>query len=190
MADPIAALWQRLDTPGHDACQYVQGGDGWTLRGSAVFVEDARACQLRYEVMADAGFRTRQATVTGWIGATPVDLQVHSDGEGVWTVGGVEQPQLRGRLDLDLGFTPATNFLPVRRLALEVGGQAQAPAAYLALPGIRLEVLGQSYRRVSDTGYEYEAPSAGYSGLLEFTRDGVVADYPGLFVLVSGSGQR
>lgn len=185
MAHRIAALWRRLDTPGHDACLYVPGKDGWTLRGSAVFVEDGRACQLRYEVVADAGFRTREAAVAGWIGATAVNLQVRADGEGAWMVDGVEQPQLRGCVDVDLGFTPATNFLPVRRLALQVGGQAQAPAAYFAFPQTRLEVLGQHYRRVSDTAYEYEAPTAGYTGLLEFSRQGVVANYPGLFVLVS-----
>ena len=60
------------------------------------------------------------------------------------------------------------------------------PAAYLAFPELRLEVLEQSYRRVSATGYEYEAPSAGYRGTLEFSGQGIVVDYPELFTLVGG----
>lgn len=177
MTRPLAALWRRLDVPGHD---------GWTLHGSAVFLQDGQVCQLRYEVLVDSGFRTREASVTGWMGVTAVDLRIRSDGGGTWTAGGVEQPQLAGCVDVDLGFTPATNFLPVRRLGLEIGEQAQVPAAYLAFPELRLEVLEQSYRRVSATGYEYEAPSAGYRGTLEFSGQGIVVDYPELFTLVGG----
>ncbi|MGO1542418.1 MAG: putative glycolipid-binding domain-containing protein [Luteimonas sp.] len=185
MSAPIAALWRRLDVPGHDGCQFVPGEDGWTLRGSAVFLQDGQVCQLRYEVLADSGFRTREASVTGWIGVKAVEVGIRSDGDGRWTAGGVEQPQLAGCVDVDLGFTPATNFLPIRRLGLEIGGYAPAPAAYLAFPELGLQVLRQSYRRVSDTGYEYEAPDAGYRGTLEFSAQGIVVDYPQLFTLVS-----
>ena len=187
MTRPLAALWRRLDVPGHDGCQFVPGEDGWTLHGSAVFMQDGQVCQLRYEVLADSGFRTREALVTGWMGATAVDLRIRSDGCGAWTAGGVEQPQLAGCVDVDLGFTPATNFLPVRRLGLEIGEQAQVPAAYLAFPELRLEVLEQTYRRVSATDYDYEAPSTGYRGTLEFSGQGIVVDYPELFTLAGGS---
>ena len=187
MTRPLAALWRRLDVPGHDACQFVPGEDGWTLHGSAVFMQDGQVCQLRYEVLADSGFRTREASVSGWMGVTAVDLRIRSDGSGAWTAGGVEQPQLAGCVDVDLGFTPATNFLPVRRLGLEIGEQAPAPAASLAFPEHRLEVLRQRYTRVSATGYEYEAPGAGYRGKLEFSAQGIIVDYPELFTLVSGT---
>jgi len=173
--------------PGHDACQFLPGADGWTLRGSAVFLQHGEVCQLRYEVLADSGFRTREASVTGLVGVRAVELRIRSDGDGTWMAGGVEQPQLAGCMDVDLGFTPATNFLPVRRLGLEIGQQAQAPAAYLAFPELRLEVLGQRYRRVSATGYEYEAPSADYRGTLEFSGQGVIVDYPELFTRVGGT---
>ena len=70
----------------------------------------------------------------------------------------------------------------MRSLGLEVQVQQEN-----FFPTTGLEVLGQQYRRVSDTGYEYEAPTAGYSGLLEFSRHGIVVSYPGLFALVSGT---
>ncbi|MDX1552327.1 MAG: putative glycolipid-binding domain-containing protein [Marinobacter sp.] len=182
MNNIITALWRRLDVPGHDACQFVPSKDGWTLRGSAVFLEGGQVCQLRYEVAADRSFQTREAAVAGWLGETELDLRVCAIGNGAWTVDGVDQPQLAGCVDLDLGFTPATNFLPVRRLALRVGEEAQAPAAYLAFPQLKFEVLPQCYKRVSDTAYEYQAPSAGYSGILEFSAQGIIVSYPGLFI--------
>lgn len=151
------------------------------MRGMAVFLEGKQVCQLRYEVLADPAFQTREAVVAGWVGDTVVDLQVCVIGHGMWTVNGVEQPQLAGCVDLDLGFTPATNFLPVRRLRLRIGEEAQAPAAYLAFPQLRFEVLPQSYKRISETKYEYQSPSAGYTGTLEFSPQGVIVSYPGLF---------
>jgi uncharacterized protein len=35
-------------------------------------------------------------------------------------------------VDVDLGFTPATNLIVLRGLSLKIGQRAQAPAAYLS----------------------------------------------------------
>lgn len=87
----IAVMWGRLDTPGHDACRFMPGKNGWALRGSAIFLAGKDICQFRYEV------------------------------------------------------------------------------------------LPQRYKCISATEYEYEAPTLGYSGKLEFAEPGVIAHYPGLF---------
>jgi hypothetical protein len=176
-------LWRRLDAPGHDACQFLSGPDGHTLRGTAVFMEAKRICALQYEVIADSAFRTRRARVTGSIGKDLVDLRVRGNARAEWTINGAEQPSLAGCVDLDLGFTPATNLLPLRRLALRVGEEAQAPAAYLAFPRIKFHVLPQRYKRLSRTEYDYESPTAGYRGTLQVGPNGVVLHYPGLFMM-------
>lgn len=182
MADRITALWQRLDTPGHDACEFLLQRQGWALRGMAVFLEGGQVCRLGYEVLTDTALRTREARVTGMLGETPVDIRIHAD-QGRWSLNGVVQPAPEGCIDVDLGFTPATNFLPVRRLALAVGEQAQASAAYLAFPALTLECLSQHYRRVSPARYEYAAPAANYQDVLECTAEGIILHYPGLFRL-------
>ena len=40
-------------------------------------------------------------------------------------------PAVSGCVDLDLGFTPATNLIAIRRLALSVGASAEVTAAWL-----------------------------------------------------------
>lgn len=55
MNKSIDVLWRRLDVPGHDACQFVPSHNGWTLRGTSVFLEGEDACQLRYQVLTDLG---------------------------------------------------------------------------------------------------------------------------------------
>ncbi|PTU74381.1 putative glycolipid-binding domain-containing protein [Pseudomonas mangrovi] len=187
MNESLQMLWRRLDDVGHDACRLWLSKGRVRLEGMAVFIADGQVCQLRYRVDADAAFCARRASVDGWLGAKAIKLRVHVE-DGCWTLNGGAQPALDGCLDLDLGFTPATNLLPLRRLALAVGETAPAPAAYLAFPALRLELLPQQYRRVAQREYDYAAPSVGYQGILKVSGQGVVIDYPGLFRLESCVG--
>ena len=185
-AAPVAAfLWRRLDEPGHDACGLWRLPGGWRLSGAAAFREAGLACQLRYEVIADRAWRTRRASVSGTAGRRVVDVRIECTGRRGWRLGGAALPRLAGCVDVDLGFTPATNLLPIRRLALKVGERAEAPAAYLEFPRLRLIALPQIYRRLSPTRYAYESPSHDYSAALEVTPIGAIADYPGVFELVT-----
>lgn len=180
-ARPITAFWRRLDVPGHDACRIAFTPEGVSLTGCAVFRERGRVCQLRYEVQADAAFHSRRARVAGFMGRNGVDLDIRVGRGQRWKLNGIEQPQLAGCIDVDLNFTPATNLLALRRLALRVGEEAQAPAAWLSFPSLELLLLPQSYRRISRTEYAYEAPTVGYGGILCVSPAGVVLHYPGLF---------
>jgi hypothetical protein len=151
------------------------------LLGGSVFLESKHVCQLNYRVVASTSFVTQRATVKGFIGTTSIDLRIRASGRGRWTVNGVDQPAAAGCSDLDLGFTPATNLLAVRRLRLSVGKEAEAPAAYLGFPLWKLTLLEQRYKRVSRTEYEYEAPQFGYRGVLQVSATGAVIEYPKLF---------
>jgi hypothetical protein len=173
-------LWRRLDEPGHDFCRLYRLDDGWRLSGTAVFRE-RQACSLNYDVFAAADWTTRRATVQGHLGGTALSFRIQSSRSGRWKVDGVAQPQLDGCIDLDLAFTPATNLIAIRRLALKVGAAADAPAAYLAFPRIKFVVLPQTYRRVSAHEYDYASPTADYAGRLKVAKDGWVVDYPGIF---------
>jgi hypothetical protein len=186
-------LWRRLEEPGHDTCRLFCCDDGWRLEGAAVFRAAAGPCCLQYRVLADNRFHTRRATVTGYLGRRAVDLRVAASGRpGArrWRLNGEPVPGVGGCVDVDLGFTPATNLLPIRRLALRIGEAADAPAAYLSFPGLRFRPLAQRYRRVGRDAYAYESPEFGYAATLRVDRHGAVADYPGLFELEPVQGVR
>jgi hypothetical protein len=178
-------FWRKVDFPGHDSCQLIRLSDGWRISGAAVFMEARHVCQLQYDVTADAAFRTKSATVTGFVGKNQVDVRIRSIGKERWRVNGKVHADITGCLDVDLGFTPATNLLVLRRLALKVGQQADAPAAYLAFPRMQVVVLPQRYERISRNEYAYESPTAGYRDTLQVSSQGAVIRYPGLFELVS-----
>lgn len=176
-----AVLWRRLDTPGHDAC-CLQGNDaGWQLDGTAVFLEDGAPARLAYHLECDVSWCTRHGRVHGWLGLRPVDFTIERTDEGAWTLDGAVVPGLEKYVDLDFGFTPATNLPQVRRLALAVGRAADVPVAWLDVSAGTLDVLPQRYERRSEESYWYEAPTVGYSGLLEVTAAGFIRRYPGLW---------
>jgi hypothetical protein len=174
-------LWRRLDTPGHDACRLDQGDTGWTLDGAAVFSENGVPSRLIYQVSCDLAWRTEHGEVRGWLGGQPVEFSIVRTTEGVWTLNGAVVPDLGNCVDLDFGFTPATNLLQLRRSALAEGQAADVPVAWLDVSAGTLEVLPQRYERRAEATYWYEAPRFDYAALLEVEPAGFIHRYPGLW---------
>lgn len=181
----VSILWRRLDLPGHDACRLLRRGGGWRIEGAAVFRHEAAAACLAYSVDCDEEWRTRQGAVHGWMGSQPLDLRIVRAPERAWTANDIPVHGLEDCLDLDLGFTPATNLLQIRRVALGIGKAADVPVAWLDVPAATLGKLEQRYERRGKSTYWYEAPRFGYSRLLSVGEAGFVEDYPGLWESVS-----
>ena len=174
-------LWRRIDVPGHEIARLDALDAGWKLSGTAVFLAKQGPTMLDYTVICDADWRTKTARVWGGIGGDQVDLALSADAERKWQVNGVECSAVEGCLDIDLGFSPSTNLLPIRRLALEVGAEAAVAAAWLPFPSLRLELLPQRYRREGIRTYRYESGGGAFVRSLEVNEDGFVTRYPSLW---------
>jgi hypothetical protein len=180
MPRPVFALWQRLDRPGHDACLLVPRGAGWLLEGTAVFAGRRGPAMLAYAVLVDARWRTRSARVDGFVAARRVACRIARTRAG-WTLDGRPAPAVAACLDVDFGFTPATNVLLLRRLALRTGATAAVDVAWWDV-GVRTLVrLPQTYDRCDARRYRYESPTVGYRATLAVGRDGFAERYPGLW---------
>jgi hypothetical protein len=182
-ANSVSVLWRRLDTPGHDACRLDRIGDGWRLEGAAVFRHQGEVAQLNYRAECDREWRSRSGHVAGWIGNRRVDVAIARTGDGGWMIGEQVIPEVEGCVDLDLGFTPATNLFPIRRLALTDGQARDAPAAWLNDEATTLQRLPQHYEWRSETSYWYRSPAGPYEGLLHVTPVGFIREYPSLWVM-------
>jgi hypothetical protein len=179
MTDTI--LWRRLDLPGHEIARIVPREDRWELSGTAVFVHERNPCRLDYFVVCDSGWRTRSAHVSGVIGDREIDLSVSVNAEQRWRLNGAECPAIAGCIDIDLGFSPSTNLLPIRRLSLAVGEEAEVRAAWLPFPSLVFEVLPQVYRREGERTYRYESDGGVFVRRLEVNAMGFVTRYPDLW---------
>lgn len=172
-------LWRRLDLPGHDTCRIWQDGAVQGLDGVAVWRDPAGPAHLTYLVSCDAGWITRSVRVHGRVAMQEISLSIHRLDDGSWRVSGEEMPDFNGLQDIDLGFTPATNTLPIRRLMAARQDRAQIAAVWLDPSDWSLKRLPQTYQR-SQAGWHYAAP--GFATDLAVDADGLVTDYPEMWI--------
>jgi hypothetical protein len=180
-------LWRRLDQAGHDCARLVLHDAQWHLTGTAVFTEAGQPCRLDYRVVCDHAWRTLSGSVAGWWGDRAIGVEVRCDAERRWSLNDVPCLAVAGCLDIDLGFTPATNLLPIRRLGLALGQSAEVRAAWLSFPALTLELLEQVYRRTSEATYAYASDGGRFTAELSVSGDGFVTRYPGLWEAEPGS---
>jgi hypothetical protein len=148
--------------------------------GDTTAVEDGEAWAVHYDITLDASWRTHGARIIGRAASGRHDLSLEADGTGQWRIDGAAAPHLDGCLDVDLESSAFTNALPVHRLALEIGQQADAPAAYVRARDLTVERLEQSYLRLDDQRYRYSAPRFDFTCELVYDESGLVVDYPGI----------
>lgn len=172
------ALWKRLDVAGHDAARIETVPGGHLLQGTAVFRhEDGPAC-VSYQLDIAPDWSTRRGRVRGFAGQKSFDHEIVRDANG-WTLDGVAQPELAQLVDLDLGFTPATNLQQLRRVRIGVGEAADIKVVWFDVGAERLVELPQSYRRLDESRYAYRGFS--YAATLEMAASGFVRLYPELW---------
>lgn len=180
--ETISALWKRLDVPGHDAALFARDGDGWRLSGTAVFQgEDGQPVAVSYEVLLNAKYHARSGAVRGVSGERPFSHEIVRDADG-WRLDGQLQP-FEGIVDLDFGFTPATNLPQLRRIDLAIGEAAALDVAWFDIGETKLIALPQRYRRTHEHHYAYEPPQGPYAATLDIAPTGFVSLYPDLWMI-------
>lgn len=175
-------LWRGLYFVGHEHALLHQQNDAWHLEGVAVFSHEQQPCRLDYAIVCDNRWFTSSAHVWGWIGIQAVDIRIAVDAARRWQLNGVACEQVEGCTDIDLNFSPSTNLLPIRRLALDVGAGQAVRAAWLRFPGLYLEPLDQRYERIDQNHYRYISAGGQFVADLQVNAAGFVTDYPNLWV--------
>ena len=116
--------------------------------------------------------------MAGSLGGERVHIALlHDARAGIWTRDGIEQPQVAGAVDVDLGFSPSTNTLPIRRLTLPVGVAAPVRSAWLRFPELELEALDQVYTRQAERQYIYQTSGGRFRAILEVDEARLVTRY-------------
>jgi uncharacterized protein len=172
-------LWQTLESGALDRCRLEAGPDGLRLSGIVLTPEHGTPLEVRYRVEAGPDGLTRRVELELDGGATRRVLL--ADGAGRWRwQGGPELAEVAGSLDVDLTVTPATNTLPIRRLAtLGVGQAADLHMAWVQFPGLEVTPSAQRYQRLAPDRWRFS--TGDFLAELLVDRDGLVLDYSGLF---------
>jgi hypothetical protein len=194
-------IWSGLDARRWEVAHFTLQGEGVAATGTQIGI-DPLPYRLDYQLDARDGFVTRrlevQAQGEGWSRR----LVLQHDGNGDWThdvdVNGASdfdaagaEPEVIGRLtearDCDLGLSPVTNLMPIRRYKLhETYGNADIVAAWVSVPDLRVYAYRQRYEFVrrgakgSVVRFVDRGLSAGFTAELELDPDGLIEVYPQL----------
>ncbi|HST89327.1 MAG TPA: putative glycolipid-binding domain-containing protein [Ktedonobacterales bacterium] len=171
-----AVLWRGLDGRGTEYCRLRRMGAGWALGGTVTLAFGDAPAVVRYAVACDDTWQTRTVVVDATIRRERWELRLAADG-GHWTVDGQPRPDLDGCVDVDLGVTPGTNTLPIRRLNLAVGESREVVAAWVRFPALDMRPLAQRYTRLDEHTYHYESDT-GFSAELTVDGLGLIVSYP------------
>ena len=176
---PAFAAWRFFDLVDGFEVVYAEPG---LLRGHTSAVEGGQPYAVRYHILLDDHWRTREAHVATDTLTGPRETVLRSDGEGRWTVDGAYAPQLDGLVDIDLEASACTNTLPVHRMTMPLNEVTNAPAAYVRALDLSVSRLEQTYRRRDDRRYDYTSRDGTFRAVLRYDEAGLVVDYPGIAV--------
>ena len=184
-------LWQRIGSPGSEWCAVERDPDGWCLRG-IVLAEVATAPVLvHYMVALSPDWSTRVVEIALRSGAAsaPRTLKLTVVPEQRWQIEREPSPDtatprddptaLHGLIDVDLGFSPVTNTLPIRRLDPAIGEVVAVTAAWVRFPELTIEPLPQTYTRLAERRYRYESAGGAFVTEIEVDDLGLVTVYEG-----------
>lgn len=171
---------------GAEYCEVALDG-GLSASGAAIG-SDPVPYRLEYWLRTSPTYVTEVLTVRaeglGWWRS----LDLRRTPDGTWTCDGAGEGDLDGPPpggkveageDCDLGLSPLTNTMPVLRYGLhENPGQVDLVMAWVRVPHLSVERNPQRYTHLDPGVVRYE--SEGFRADLVFTKDGLVADYPGL----------
>jgi uncharacterized protein len=168
-------LWYSADLASTEHFTADLPASGPRLRGTVALPIDDEPAHLTYEIVADPGWRARRAEIAIERPGGSRRIQIVADGEGRWTVDGEPAPALDGCLDVDLGWTPATNTFQIRRLGLAVGQQGTVPVAWMTFPELVLERSDQTYERLGSRSWRFS--SGNFTAVLDVDEAGFVRRY-------------
>jgi hypothetical protein len=92
-----------------------------------------------------------------------------------WVIDGEHRGELNGCVDIDLGWTPATNTLPIRRLEFAKGVPRTTRVAWLKWSELVFMPAEQTYTRRSE--YVFTYASGDFTADLHVDEQGVVVTY-------------
>jgi len=169
--------WRGVETGSAETLELSVSADGVL----ATAVVEGLNSSLRYAARITARWEFADLVVDdGRAGS----LHLARSAAGDWWANGEHRLDLSAAIDIDLSFSPFTNTLPIRRLALRSGESQDIVTAYVT---DTLEVLPdpQRYTCLSRDRYLYESRDSDFRREILVDGSGLVLEYPGLYLRAS-----
>lgn len=178
--------WRSLTDGGAEYASLWRSGNGYSLEGMAIRFDEGQ-WRLDYLILLNDAWFTREVVVRWFHAGDSGTLGLIRDDSGGWSRDGVPDDTLAGCTDVDFGFSPVTNLMPVRRLGSDAGATAEVHAAWLVFPDLEIRPARQTYTRKGAVTVLYESAS-GFTTEITVDESGFANDYPGLWTARDHAG--
>lgn len=170
--------WQVLDPQGIEHCHVTATARDTRVRSALI----TPTYGLFYRLKLDEAGHSRTIRLEHTDGRV---LELFSDGAGNWSDDRAEPlPALRGCVDIDISASPLSNSLPLWRCDWIIGQPQRFAMAWIDTEAMTVQRDEQLYTRLDDSHFRYQSADASFDCTLTVDTDGLVLDYPGLFVRV------
>lgn len=181
---PVRRLvWRHLRSSTRlEFCEVGLANARMIVTGSLVGDADATPAHASYELTCSADLTRCTALRLECVrNDAKRMLTLQHESTGRWFLNGIYAPELDGCTDPDFEWSPSTNAFPMRRLATLPHDRLQVRAAWIRFPTLSVQVIAQSYTRLSATRYRYRNEVSGYEGHIDIDEIGLPTVYEGVW---------
>ena len=173
-SDGYTARWRTWDHEHLETLTLRWENEGWTATG------DVGREAITYVVRLSATWQVRQFLL--FRDLDQPDLWLGTDGPSRWgEMNGAHRHDLAGCTDIDLAVTPFTTSVPIRRLGLDVGDEAQVTAATIDVETLGVVPVRQRYERLTARRFRRTMLDGGDVAEFDVDEYGLVHDEPDAF---------
>jgi uncharacterized protein len=178
-------IWRRvLDDHSFEECVVTAARDGFVISGHITAAQDGVPLIVDYDIGCGEDWSARSVTIEQRLNDAQRRLRLERAGDG-WLVDGARDPQFDGCAEPDLGVTPSTNALAIRRLDLAIGQAAEIKCAWVKFPALSVEPSLQRYERLGNHDYRYTNVASGFTALVAVDQLAMPVSYEGIWMRIA-----
>ena len=178
-------IWRRnLDDRSLEECVVTSMSDGFGIAGDIIAAQDGAPLIVCYDIGCHKNWSAHFVTIEQRLGDTQRRLKLERAGDS-WLVDGIRDAQLDGCAEPDLGLTPATNALAIRRLGLAIGQAAEIRCAWIKFSALSVEPSLQRYERLGERDYRYTNVASGFTARVTVDALALPVDYENIWTRIA-----
>ncbi len=178
-------IWRRiLDDHSFEECVVTAAPRGFGIAGHVIAAQDGAPLIVHYDIDCGENWSARSVAIEQRLGDGQRRLRLERAGDG-WLVDGARDARLDACAEPDLGVTPSTNALAIRRLDLAIGQAAEIRCAWVKFPALSVEPSLQRYERLGERDYRYTNVASGFSALVAVDALALPVRYEGVWTRIA-----
>lgn len=169
-------IWKNINEEGLEHCE-IDLYPITKINGKVISIYNNKPLFVEYEVLCENNGATKEVNIRRNFDGISKTINIRKEKNDIWYLNDKEIKECKGLKDIDIGITPSTNLLPIRRLNLSIGERKEVTALWVRFPDLTLAPLKQAYERLDANKYEYESVDSGYKAILLVDESSIVIDY-------------